>query len=91
MSELCHGFDMDVLDQLLAESRTRRQLPEPQVRRMLRARAGLSQESVASVLGINRAALARWELGQRTPRGQLCRDYAAVLERLAREVMPKED
>ena len=91
MSKLCHGFDMDVLDQLLAESRTRRQLPQPQIRRLLRTRAGLSQEAVASVLGIDRAALSRWESGQRTPRGQLCRDYAAVLERLAREeVTPKD-
>lgn len=79
---------MDALDQLLAESRTRRQLPEPTIRRLLRTRADLSQEALASVLGINRASLARWELGQRTPRGQLCRDYAELLRRLAEEAMP---
>jgi HTH-type transcriptional regulator/antitoxin MqsA len=76
---------MDALSQLLSEAKVRQRLPEPQICRLLRVRAGLTQEDVARVLGVNRAALARWELGQRTPRGQLCSDYVRLLERLARE------
>jgi HTH-type transcriptional regulator/antitoxin MqsA len=73
------------LDQLLERAHVRRSLPEPQIRRLLRTRAGLSQSELADVLGVGRVAVTRWENGQRTPRGELAERYLALLERLARE------
>ena len=80
---------MDVLEQFLEQARTRRTLPDPRIRRLLRINAGLSQAQVAQALGCNRVAVTRWESGQRTPRGQLCADYVRLLRRLAsEEAMP---
>ncbi len=73
------------LDALLSKSRRSRDLPPPALRRLLRQRAGLSQEAVAGVLGISRPALTRWELGQRTPRGATLEAYIELLDRLAAE------
>jgi DNA-binding transcriptional regulator YiaG len=71
------------LDELLAQSRFRRSLPDPAVRRLLRERAGLSQDEVASVLGVSRPAVTRWETGKRTPRGLMLTQYVELLDRLA--------
>jgi HTH-type transcriptional regulator/antitoxin MqsA len=76
---------MDVLDQLLERARVRQILPDPQIRRLLRTRAGLSQADVANALGVGRVAVTRYESGQRTPRGELAERYVRLLERLARE------
>lgn len=73
------------VDQLLLQSRVRRSLPEPAVRRLLRERAQLSQEQVAGALGVARSAVTRWELGQRSPRGDLLGRYVTLLDRLAAE------
>jgi len=73
------------LDELLAHSRFRRTLPDPALRRLLRERAGLSQDDVASVLGVSRPAITRWETGKRTPRGPLLTQYVELLDRLAAE------
>jgi transcriptional regulator with XRE-family HTH domain len=71
------------LDTLLAKSRTRLRLPEPAIRRLLRERARLSQADVAAVVGVDRASVARWELGSREPRGDLLDAYVEILDRLA--------
>jgi transcriptional regulator with XRE-family HTH domain len=73
---------MDLLDAALTHARGRR-LPDPGIRRLLREQAGLSQDELAGVLGVSRPAVTRWELGQRTPRGDLAERYAAALDRLA--------
>lgn len=73
------------LDDLLASSRTRRALPEPAIRALLRRRAGLSQGQIAKALGVSRAAMCRWESGVRTPRGANLQAYVDVLDRLAAE------
>ena len=82
---------MAILDQLLAGAQIRRRLPEPPIRRLVRLRADLTQEDIARVVGdkagrdVNRATIARWENGSRTPRGDLRIAYVQVLERLAAE------
>lgn len=76
----------DVLEQILSEARLRRSLPEPPVRRVLRQRAGLTQQEVALVLGVDRASIARYENGGRDPRGAIRVAYVALLTRLAKEV-----
>lgn len=73
----------DRLDQVLQQTAIRRaQLPPAEVRRALRMGAGLTQADVAAVLGVDRATVARYELAQREPRGNLRALYMAVLEEL---------
>ena len=74
---------MDLLDQLLAESAARQSLPEPEVRRLVRRRAGLSQADVARVLGVARVSVTRWENGDREPMRRNVSAYGALLKRLA--------
>jgi transcriptional regulator with XRE-family HTH domain len=73
------------LDALLSRSRLRRDLPPPSIRRLLRERAGLSQEAIANVLGVTRPTVTRWELGARTPRNAALVRYSELLDRLAAE------
>lgn len=73
---------MESLDAALTRAR-RRRLPDPAIRRLLREQAGLSQADLAATLDVTRTAVTRWELGQRSPRGELAERYAAALDRLA--------
>lgn len=70
----------------LARARVRRRLPSPEGRRLLRARAGLSQLELAAAVGVNRCSLSRWESGTRNPRATTAARYLEVLERIAAEV-----
>jgi DNA-binding transcriptional regulator YiaG len=74
---------MATIDELLATSRTRRRLPEPAVRRLLRERAQLTQGEIAAVAGVDRASVSRWESGAREPRGETLATYISILDRLA--------
>lgn len=73
------------LDDLLARRDRLRRLPEPRIRRVLRERAGLSQGDLADVLGVDRAAISRYESGNRSPRPAIAERYLDVLDRLAAE------
>ena len=75
---------MDV-KQLIENSRRRKMLVPPELRRSIRRRARLSQGEIAQVLGINRASVSRWESGQRTPRGLLAENYVKLLDALLHE------
>jgi transcriptional regulator with XRE-family HTH domain len=67
----------------LAEKiRLRSSFPSPTLRRHLRERAGLTQQDVADALGVDRATVARYELGQRTPGGDLLARYSSLLDEL---------
>lgn len=57
-------------------------LPALLMRRALREAANLTQRDVATVLGVDRASVARWELGSREPRGELRQAYADLLRSL---------
>lgn len=71
---------------LYKKIRARRDLPSPTVRRLIREQAGLSQQDIAEALGATRAAVSRWESGQREPRGDLLVAYVTLLRRLKRHV-----
>lgn len=71
------------MNALLAVSQTRRRLPEPAMRRLLRQRARLSQAEVAAAAGVARATVSRWESGAREPSGERLAAYVAILDRLA--------
>ena len=70
------------LKQLIKRSQARKQLPPPEMRRLIREQARLSQEDIAGVLKIDRATVSRWESGERTPRGKLAETYKQLLDRL---------
>lgn len=77
----------DRLEEVLDRARQRRRLPDPQTRRLLRERAGITQTALAEAIGVSRAALCRWELGDREPDEEFLPAYLAALDRLAREAM----
>lgn len=82
----CHAVGMaTAIEHLLADARRRRSLPPPPVRRLLRARAGLTQHEVAATLGVGRPAVTRYESDAREPRGDVRLAYVDLLERLAGE------
>lgn len=70
------------LDTLADRVRQRRRLPEPRVRRLIRESAGVRQQDIAAVLGVNHTTVARWELGTREPHGALRDAYMDALARL---------
>jgi transcriptional regulator with XRE-family HTH domain len=60
-----------------------RRLPSPAAARAIRLGAGVTQQELADELAVDRVTVARWEAGDRTPRGQLRLRYVQVLEQLA--------
>jgi DNA-binding transcriptional regulator YiaG len=84
----CHIVDnMATDDALMNKMRARRGLPDPARRRGIRTAAGVTQADIAAPLGVTRAAVSRWELGEREPRGALLEAYLSLLERLRREIL----
>ena len=66
---------------LLDEVRDRRYLARLPGR-AIREAAGVSQQRLASELGVHRISVARWEAGDRQPRGELRRRYVKLLRDL---------
>lgn len=68
-------------------------LPDPESRRMIRERAGLSQQDVADELFVSRWTVVRWEkpagyrdgvrLAGRKPVGELRKNYSDLLRKLS--------
>ncbi|KLI98370.1 helix-turn-helix transcriptional regulator, partial [Streptomyces sp. KE1] len=79
--------DFDAIDSLLASLTPQPALPEAQVRRDLRERAGLSKAQVARTLGVSPSTVAGWETG-RDPSGELRTKYAYLLDGLAAKLVP---
>jgi transcriptional regulator with XRE-family HTH domain len=69
------------LEDLFSNARLRC-LPEPWERREIREDAGITQLELAEVLGVSRAALSRWESGNREPSRRFATEYAAVLREI---------
>ena len=67
---------------LLEQVRAAQRLPTPAVARAIRQAAGVTQQRVADELAINRVTVARWELGERSPRGELRLRYVELLDTL---------
>ncbi|MFF3159049.1 multiprotein-bridging factor 1 family protein [Streptomyces sp. NPDC057910] len=79
--------DFDAIDSLLASLTPQPALPEPQVRRGLRERAGLSKAQLARTLGTSPSTVTGWETG-RDPSGELRTKYAYLLDGLAAKLAP---
>lgn len=72
-----------VVAELIREHvQVRRDLPEPRERRRLRTSAGLSQAKMARIVGASASAIGHWELGIRTPQGDLLDRYVEALRAL---------
>jgi transcriptional regulator with XRE-family HTH domain len=56
-----------------------RELPPPERRRRIRERAGVSRRTVAAAVGVTPSALAFYEAGKRTPRGERLAKYLEAL------------
>lgn len=67
---------------LVEEVRQARRLPDPEMARLIRVRAGVSQGRLAREIQVHRMTVARWESGARRPRGDTRVRYAALLEQL---------
>ena len=74
----------DALEQALAREQLRQRLPRPEVRRLLRTSAGVSQSALAQALGVTAASISRWESGARRPGPGILPHYLSALDRLAR-------
>lgn len=59
------------------------ELPEPDVRRILRERAGMSKAALGKLVGCSASAVHMWEIGKRTPTGEMAQRYLAELAKLA--------
>jgi DNA-binding transcriptional regulator YiaG len=67
-----------------AHARLRRRLPSPELRRAIRANAGVTTTEVAEAVGVTRQAVSSWERGTRSPQGGTLRAYLEVLDELQR-------
>ena len=61
-------------------------LPPPKVAQGIREAAQVSQDRLAEELEVHRVTVARWEAGQRVPRGELRVRYARLLRDLQRVI-----
>lgn len=67
---------------LVEECRVRRSLPTPGLAREIRRAADVSQRRMAAELGVHWTTVARWERGERRPRGDMGVAYARLLTEL---------
>jgi DNA-binding transcriptional regulator YiaG len=78
--------DQDAVAALVAKSRARQRIKwTPAVAIDLRRQAAVSQEDVASALGVTRSAVCRWERGARVPTGDRAERYLGLLRQLIEE------
>jgi DNA-binding XRE family transcriptional regulator len=74
------------IESAIETSRTRKHLaaafPSPDMLRMIRQQASLSQAEVAAAIGVSRQAVARYEAGDRTPSEGTSQRYIELLDGL---------
>ncbi len=70
------------MSQLVEHVERRRRLPSPAVARAVRLAAGVSQQMIADDLDVHRMTVARWEAGERRPRGEMAERWAALIDAL---------
>lgn len=67
---------------VLDKAKALRELPSPSARRAIRVAAGLTEADIATAVGVHRATVARWELGERSPSAAHLHVYVALLRDL---------
>lgn len=76
----------DMIKEGVERAKAIRALPSVEELRLLRRRADLTQTQLAELLGVTRDAVAKYESGERTPRGGVALRYVDVLNQIAREL-----
>ena len=71
------------LDAEVQAARVQRQLPRPELARLIRRNAGVSLRTVAGELGVTAPAVSFWERGLRRPRAETAERYLKLLQQLA--------
>lgn len=71
-----------VADAVRAQLSGRPRLPAPEERRRLRISAGMSQQTLAELVGVTPQAVSMWEHGKCTPRAAMLGRYAEALQAL---------
>lgn len=80
----CYMTATTVAEQVRARLRMHADLPTPAQRRALREASELSQQELADIVGVSRAAVSHWETGARNmPRGEHLERYVEALRALA--------
>jgi len=69
----------------LRRKRTPESLPPPARRRAIRVAYGVSQEDMATVLGVSRLTVSMWERGQTEPKPEHAEKYADLLNQMVEE------
>lgn len=75
-------MNRNLLRDYIEQARRERELPDPATRGAIRKRANVTQRQLAEALGVTRVTVARWEIGTRSPRGELLDDYLEALQEL---------
>jgi DNA-binding transcriptional regulator YiaG len=68
----------------LVEELARVRRRPPQVAKAIREAARVSQARLAAELGVDRVTVARWESGERRPRGQMLSRWMDLLDHMER-------
>lgn len=75
------------IEHAIEVSRMRRELaaafPNPDMLRQVRIQSALSQDEVASAIGVSRQAVSLYEAGDRVPSDETCRRYIQLLDGLS--------
>ncbi len=74
----------------LRQRRAPVQLPPPDQRKAIRMAYGVSQNDVASVLGVSRLTVSMWERGETDPKPEHARKYSELLEQMKRDTDARE-
>jgi hypothetical protein len=70
--------------ELLARVRSRRRLPFPEERRLIRKRARVSMRELGAAIGVSHVAIARWEAGAEPANPEHVAAYGRILAGLRR-------
>lgn len=72
---------------LFADARLAAHCPPPRIAKTIRQTAGLTQQDLATELGVHVVTVARWECGTNRPRGRMLARYSSLLQQLHESVI----
>jgi DNA-binding transcriptional regulator YiaG len=75
---------MTAEDKLLVRLRSRRKLPPPDERKLIREKANVSLRELAAAVGVSHMAIVRWEEGAQPADPEHVATYGRLLDELRR-------
>lgn len=88
------NVDMTKIDALLDRKTTAKrqvELPEPSERKRLRTAWGLTQQDIATALGVSPSNVGSWEAGRWEPSGEARQQYAYLLGQITDRLNQAQD